>query len=91
MSWPQEVTTNVSWHFPRLYQGALKGTDLRRQTEPNSQTFTKKNRRFSQIQEIQALEGAGNRRKPQVFAENRRKLRIGVRRLRSVTFISALL
>ena len=47
--------------------------------------------------EIQAFGGrrkpqktAGLRRKPKVFTENRRKLQIGLRHLRSVTFSSAL-
>ena len=52
------------------------------------------NRRFSQIRpfswKFKHLEGAGNRRKPQIFAENRRKPQIGLRHLRSVTFSSAL-
>ena len=36
------------------------------------------------------MEGVGNRRKPQIIAENRRLSQIGVRHLRSVTFSSAL-
>ena len=36
------------------------------------------------------LEGAGNRRKPQIFAENRRKPQIGLCHLRCVTFSPAL-
>ena len=84
-----------------LFLGALKGTELRWQREPETQIFAE-HRRFSQIRpfswKFQHLEGAGNRRKPQIFArkpkivaENRRKLQIGLRHLRSVTFSSALL
>ena len=82
------------------FRGALKGTELRRQREPKTQIFAE-NHRFSQIHpfswKFQHLEGAGNRRKPQIFAgfpkifaENCRKPQIGLRHLRCVTFSSAL-
>ena len=81
-------------------QGELKGTELRWQREPKKQIFAE-NRRFSQIHpfswKFQHLEGAGNRRKPQIFAgnrrffaENRRKPQIGLCYPRCVTFSSAL-
>ena len=66
---------------------------------PKTQIFAE-NRRFWQIHpfswNFQHLEGAGNRRKPQIFAgtedfrRNRRKPQIGLRHLRCVTFSSAL-
>ena len=97
-------TNNESGTAPAtttITQGALKGTELRWQREPKTQTFAE-NRRFSQIHpfswKFKHLEGAGNRRKPQIFArkpkifaENRRKPQIGLRHLRSVTFSSALI
>ena len=53
------------------------------------------NRRFSQIHpfswKFKRLEGAGNRRKPKILAENRRKPQIGLCHLRCVTFGSALI
>ena len=75
------------------FQGVLKGTELRWQREPKTQIFAE-NRRFSQIHpfswKFKHLEGAGFRRKPKVFAENRRRPQIGLRYLRCVTFSSAL-
>ena len=35
------------------------------------------------------FKGTGNRGKPKIFAENRRKAQIGLRHLRSITFSSA--
>ena len=56
-------------------QGELKVTDLRWQRKPKTQ-IAAENCRFSQIRpfswKFQHLEGAGNRRKPQIFAGNRR-------------------
>ena len=64
-----------------------------REREPKTQTFAE-TRRFSQIHpfswKFKHLEGTGNHRKPQIFAENRRKPQIGFRHLRCVTFSSAL-
>ena len=78
----------------KFIQGELKVTDLRWQRKPKTQIFAE-NRRFSQIHpfswKLKHLEGAGNRRKPQMFAEKRRKPLIGLRHLRSVTFSSALI
>ena len=77
------------------FQGAVKGTELGWQREPKTQIFAE-NRRFSQIHSLswkfKHLEGAGNRRKPQICAGNRRLLQktAGNRRLGSVTLSSAL-
>ena len=78
----------------RYYLGALKGTELRRQTEPKTQIFAE-NRRFSQIHpfswKFKQFRGAGFLQKTEeIFAENRRKPQIGLRHLRCVTFSSAL-
>ena len=53
-------------------QGKLKGTELRWQRAPKTLIFAE-NRRFSQIHpfswKFQHFEGAGNRRKPKIFAD----------------------
>ena len=77
------------------YLGALKGTELRwqREREPKTQIFAE-NRRFLQIHpfswKFKHLESADIRRKPKIFAENRRKPQIGLRHLSCVTLSSAL-
>ena len=90
----------VATKFPLCYQGALKGTNLRGQTEPK--------RRFLQIfadfcrfspfaREQSIWENADFRRKPLIFAGNRRKPQepaekpqIGVCPLRFVPLSAAL-
>ena len=70
-----------------LNQGALKGLGTKVTENPQNTDFAE-NRRFSQIQwKYKHLEGAGNRRKPQIFAENSRfsQKTAGNRSLGSVT------
>ena len=95
---PKFVWTNGAQSFLKVsvltgigpYQGELKVTELRWQRPPKTQIFAE-NRWFSQIRpfswKYQHLEGAGNRRKPLIFAENRRfsQKTAGNRRLGSVT------
>ena len=68
LSGKRKKSTKINFLGP----GALKGTELRWQRAPKTQIFAE-NRRFSQIHplilEIQAF---GGRRKPQIFAGNRR-------------------
>ena len=81
--------------LPHMLRAALKGTELRYRESPKRQTFADS----PLLLETQAFGGrrkrqktADFRRKPKIFAENRRKAQIGLRHLRrSVTLSSALM
>ena len=90
-----EKKTNFQGKRQPQNQGALKVTELRWQRAPKTQIFAEKPQIFADsplLLEIiwRAQETADFRRKPQTFAENRRKPQIGLRHLRCVTFSSAL-
>ena len=90
------IISIVRWNpHPVIFGlGALKETELRWQREPKTQIFAE-NRRSSQIRpfswKFQHLEGAENRRKPQIsqetedFRREPQETQIGFRHLRSVT------
>ena len=52
--------------------------------------FRRKPQIFADSPLLLEIQAFGERRKPKIFAENRRKPQIGLRQLRSVTFSSAL-
>ena len=75
-----------------MFQDELSVMDLKGHTEP-TQTSAE-NRRYSQILPLLSAfkhcEGAGNHRKSRNFAEQNRKMQVGVCTLKSVHFSSAL-
>ena len=90
---PAQMGSGFCEARPELGQEALKGDGTKVTERAQNADFRRKPQIFADFHpfswKLKHLEGAGNRRKPQIFAANRRKTQIGLRHLRCVTFSSA--
>ena len=85
-----KVTEGAHFHrFSQIHPLSWNSSIWRAQEIADTRRFSQKTVDFCRF--APSLGGAGNRRHPQIFAENRRKPRIGVHHLRSVTLSAALL